>query len=804
MAVSAKETDHYVFLARKKREGEPMSKKVLTVFGILLLMAWSVSAAPAKGGVVDRAGSHVGIEFAGSAQTGEADALVGPDVWPARSRQNLSRDTADTLVYQPADGTWNAQFIQSPGDYMMMAYQMPADGYIKGVNVPVYEWGTGDQQMTISIHKLAYPNGADGTPFDLGVVDEAGWIGGYDLDETTGNVSISGDTYTPAGTTSPCGGTVADNARDPLLVEETAVIGPIGTPYAGLIWPDNVIAATLDPTNNPDISNGGGDNWINTADFGTEPFVEGGTWIGILVASTGAGGGDDPATGFLYEEGDGVVSPWVALKFYGASECSGTSGNNGWHIRHWMFDFELAVLLTGDRAPQILDWTSLGTTLSTDDREVTATIIDDNPSGGEAGVASASLWYSTDGVDFTEVAMTDNGDDTFTGSIPGQAPGTDVWWYISATDVLGNTSEIPVKYYSIFQAVKRNLFFYNASDFGSWVYGYYTYNVDLEADWWDGANYGAGSDELYVNYDFVCEVTGSGPSVINNVPIRTFVEGGGNYVLTGDEWLGAQTGWVNQDYQPGDFHYDILGIDADYNDINYCATGDQGGISRLLAVDGDVLSGDLAAFLADSLDLNYDPNYELGFSNWLDGVDPVDGINVAFYGIDCILDTNYVPTGTDTFATALYHETSAGARVVFIGFDPLATNTSPSYHWIGVYPFGPLQEAILWAAPELGVSGPGNEVMPSEFALHGNYPNPFNPSTNIAFTMDVRSPVTLRVYSLLGKEIATIHGGVLNPGSHEITWNGVDNLGNPVASGVYLYRIEAGERALTGKMMLLK
>jgi hypothetical protein len=566
-----------------------------------------------------------------------------------------------------------------------------------------------------------------------------------------------------------------------------------------------VIAATLDPTNNPDIIHGGGDNWVNTADFGTEPFVESGTWIGIMVASTGAGGGYDPYTGFLYEEGEGVVLPWGALKFYSGT-CGDVfgapSGNPGWHIRHWIFDFELAVLLTGDRAPQILDWTPVPTTLSTDDRELTATIIDDNPSGGPAGVASASLWYSTDGVDFTEVAMTDNGDSTYTGIIPGQAPGTDVWWYLSATDVEGNTSQIPTEYYSIFQAVYRSLFFYNASDFGPLVYWYYTANIGLEADWWDGANWGPGSDELYVNYDLVIEVTGSGPSVINNDPIRTFVENGGNYILTGDEWLGAQTGWTDQDYEPGDFHYDILGIDADYNDINYCAAGDEGGISRLLAVEGDPISGSLALYLGDSLNLNYDPNYELGFRNWLDGVDPVEGVGVAFYGINCVVDSNYVPTGTDTFATALYHEIGYHARVVFLGFDPLATNTSPSYHWIGVQSFGPLQSSIQWMS-SLNTTD-ANVAPPGRFVLYGNYPNPFNPSTNIAFTLDVRSPVTLRVYSLLGKEIATIKGGILNPGNHELTWNGVDNRGNPVASGAYLYRIEAGERALTGKMMLLK
>ena len=69
----------------------------------------------------------------------------------------ISRNKIKTMIniyclYVPTDGAWNGQFIQSPGDAMLVMYQMPADAIIKGLNVPVYEWGTGEQQMTISLH----------------------------------------------------------------------------------------------------------------------------------------------------------------------------------------------------------------------------------------------------------------------------------------------------------------------------------------------------------------------------------------------------------------------------------------------------------------------------------------------------------------------------------------------------------------------------------------------------------------------------------------------------------------------------
>ena len=98
-----------------------------------------------------------------------------------------------------------------------------------------------------------------------------------------------------------------------------------------------------------------------------------------------------------------------------------------------------------------------------------------------------------------------------------------------------------------------------------------------------------------------------------------------------------------------------------------------------------------------------------------------------------------------------------------------------------------------------------NEIsMPNRFELKGNYPNPFNPSTSIAYSIDLNSNVNVTVYSLLGEEIATLFAGDITPGTHEVRWNGVDNAGVAVASGVYIYRVEANNQALTGKMMLLK
>ena len=85
------------------------------------------------------------------------------------------------------------------------------------------------------------------------------------------------------------------------------------------------------------------------------------------------------------------------------------------------------------------------------------------------------------------------------------------------------------------------------------------------------------------------------------------------------------------------------------------------------------------------------------------------------------------------------------------------------------------------------------------FHLKQNYPNPFNPSTTIAFDLPKTSKVTLKVFNILGEELATLVSASLHSGFYEYEWEAAD-----LASGVYLYRIEAEAFTETKKMILLK
>lgn len=104
--------------------------------------------------------------------------------------------------------------------------------------------------------------------------------------------------------------------------------------------------------------------------------------------------------------------------------------------------------------------------------------------------------------------------------------------------------------------------------------------------------------------------------------------------------------------------------------------------------------------------------------------------------------------------------------------------------------------------PPLGISD--NPSLPREFAVAQNYPNPFNPSTKIKYQLPARSPVKLAVYNVLGQQVRLLVNETLNAGYHEVAWDGRSDAGAPLASGVYIYRFQAGGFQKVQKMVLLK
>jgi hypothetical protein len=96
------------------------------------------------------------------------------------------------------------------------------------------------------------------------------------------------------------------------------------------------------------------------------------------------------------------------------------------------------------------------------------------------------------------------------------------------------------------------------------------------------------------------------------------------------------------------------------------------------------------------------------------------------------------------------------------------------------------------------------ENIPEQFALYQNYPNPFNPTTVIEYELPVEAHVNLVIYDVLGRKIRTLVSGMQPAGYAEVRWNGTDDWGNKVGTGIYFYRIETGIFSKTHKMVFLK
>ncbi len=139
------------------------------------------------------------------------------------------------------------------------------------------------------------------------------------------------------------------------------------------------------------------------------------------------------------------------------------------------------------------------------------------------------------------------------------------------------------------------------------------------------------------------------------------------------------------------------------------------------------------------------------------------------------------------------------------------TMKDPHHSLVYVYPRRENGERLahVKVRPEFGsttvsLAGTEGDNLPEAFGLRQNYPNPFNPSTVIEFDLPAPAHVKLTVFNLLGQQVRTLLNEEMPAGTHPVTWDGTSSSGRSVSSGVYFYRIEAGDNVMTKKMMLLK
>ena len=95
-------------------------------------------------------------------------------------------------------------------------------------------------------------------------------------------------------------------------------------------------------------------------------------------------------------------------------------------------------------------------------------------------------------------------------------------------------------------------------------------------------------------------------------------------------------------------------------------------------------------------------------------------------------------------------------------------------------------------------------LLPLGFSLATPYPNPFNPAVQIPYALPARAPVKLQVYNILGQQVQTLVNEMQDAGFYQLSWQGLNDQGEAVASGIYFIRLEAGALSKLQKVVLMK
>jgi hypothetical protein len=276
----------------------------------------------------------------------------------------------------------------------------------------------------------------------------------------------------------------------------------------------------------------------------------------------------------------------------------------------------------------------------------------------------------------------------------------------------------------------------------------------------------------------------SSPEIVQDtVTLRKFLQSGGKLWLSGWNLLQSITGDQNLYYifEPGDFISTYVGVDSALTTPSYSQdfVGAQtiaAGFPEIL-LDPEKVAPITGLFEMDILLPPFDGTFPLYSCISADSLtSPYHGLPIAVAG------------------------STADSHFVFTDFPLYFMDTGNAYS---------LVETVMDIFHEpVSIEPEDMTVLPRTYSISQNYPNPFNPTTTIRFEVPEYEgdgvKVRIRIYNIRGKHVRTLLDANKKPGSYNVAWDGRDEKGNTVSSGVYLYVINAGEFSSTRKMILLK
>ncbi|MDZ7262459.1 MAG: T9SS type A sorting domain-containing protein [candidate division KSB1 bacterium] len=425
-------------------------------------------------------------------------------------------------------------------------------------------------------------------------------------------------------------------------------------------------------------------------------------------------------------------------------------------------------------------------------------------------VVSCSLYVWVNGQLKYSLPMTSTGPDAYEASFTWEGTvGDSVAYQSVAIDNDGYTGPSKVAYFKILEPANPNAGLLLIDDDGripkfytdildSLKYYYEVWDFD-DHKGMDASVTGFGWKTIIV-YGWVAESVPTRDYTGN--PYAAFLQSGTaqaptNLALLSQDYFyanGEPSGEVN--FNAGDFAYDFFQISSGTND-----PAQDSNDSLLIGIENDPISG---SFAQEPFELNNDLfGYVINYSanpNWIDWTAPTGS------GVDIFIAANQgkgagVRYDAGTFKTVMIPwMMSMLIDTLIVGTDTTWTPKPEAYTL--------MQNILTWFGTEQGKPvhvqrDPGAKV-PDTYALHQNYPNPFNPVTHITYDLPKGCQVELTIYNVMGQKVRTLVNHHQVAGSYKATWDGHDDSGASVASGIYFYEIKAGDFAKKHKMLFLK
>ena len=364
--------------------------------------------------------------------------------------------------------------------------------------------------------------------------------------------------------------------------------------------------------------------YVDMNQLGNEPEIWNEDFLVIMVPV------GEPEGIIRWRAGDASGMPqWYGLKSYSEG---GPSGKGGWHVRHYGCQV-LVVIEWFGYLPPLVNLEITGSVLNAEPKFLRCNIIDHSADTTRCGIFSAKLYYKINDGDWTQKEMYLINGSIYDGiwetvlSAGYVGPGDILTYFVEAINKINLTARSIESSFKYFKKENPILVFCNDYDSYNYLDSLWINEegVRYRHDIWRGSRDGHLTDELVNWYDNIIQIDGYSPATMNDDVVGRWLSSGNkHYFWSSHEWGYRLTQGRDMTFAEDDWHNYFMGINTlGPQDVNYINQGDEKPPYPILPVSNDLISGDLATFLADSLQLFYYPYYEqFQFHNWIDALIP--------------------------------------------------------------------------------------------------------------------------------------------------------------------------------------